>query len=165
VVSASQLAELEVESVMGIVLVDPANVPMERFAVASEPLSDVAAKLCGAGNLDMAFRLSLARPIILTLDLRNRSPLECLQVACRAAGWTVRCQRPRHRVTARLSDSVSDRSIWVPELHSQWKAQRPPVEPSMDALHQVVARAARELLERRPAAILEPAAQPASEKK
>ncbi|KPK85141.1 MAG: hypothetical protein AMJ81_04110 [Phycisphaerae bacterium SM23_33] len=153
----SQIAELELESTRDVTVVDPANLPMERFAVASENLAQVVQKICRAGDLDMAFRLGLAAPIPMTLDLRNRSPHECLQVACRAAGLTVRYQVPRAKVTGRLPEAVYDASIWAGSL-GDWEGESPPAEPTMDGLHKRVAEAARKLLKDRPAAILEPPA-------
>jgi hypothetical protein len=95
VVSPKDMKDLQFQYVYSLVLVDPSNKPIERFVVDSEPIKDVAAKLCKLGDLDLVMPAKPLDMNLISLDLRNKSASECLQYAVRAAGLMMEVDQPK----------------------------------------------------------------------
>ncbi len=77
---------LNFETVFSLSIQFP-QVRLERFTAENQSLATVFKDLCGRINLDYSFREDLARPVQVTLDVRDRSIVECLELIAYTSGW------------------------------------------------------------------------------
>jgi hypothetical protein len=155
------LGEFRAKFVWGIDIVDPANMVVERFTARNQDLTSVVGDLCEKGKLGYSFRQDAGDKIRISLDIRNRSVVECLNAAAAAAGWKVSYSPGAGR-------GVRDNRVFVPDLlkaaidareqagHAADTQAAQPVPDALTALGLAVKEAAEETLKVRPVVILLP---------
>lgn len=169
-VSFAQLKELDVEYPATLSYTDPANRPIPRFSVHGETFFEVAPKLCTMGDLDLAMPGGAAHGnVTVTLDLRNRTPVECLQYAARAIGFKVTFDITAHVRGRGVSWSrmpnqpVPDVVLQVRDVVDELPPDSRTPDEVVKALEDRTARIADILAENRPVAIATQAVDKASE--
>ncbi len=154
------LGEFRVKFVWGIDIIDPASMVVDRFTAHNQDLTSVVRELCERGKLGYSFRQDAGDKIRISLDIRNRSVVECLNAAAAAAGWKISYSPG--------GNAVRYNRVFVPDLlkatlDAREQAGRAaesqatqPVPDALAALHQAVKDAAEETLKVRPTVILLP---------
>jgi hypothetical protein len=159
-VPADSQRQFRFKFVWAVDIMDPANMPIDRFTAQNQDLTSVVRDLCERGKLGYSFRQDAGDRISISLDIRNRSVVDCLNAAAAAAGWKVSY--------APGGTGIRNDRIFVPDLlKAAMEAQMeagppaatqlvPPVPDALTALRQAVKEAAQDTLKSRPTAILLP---------
>ena len=109
--------EMRFKFVWAVDIVDPANMVVERFT-AQQPGSGFRCRVTCAksGKLGYSFRQDAGDKIRISLDIRNRTVVECLNAAAAAAGLEGILLARRQRAQAGCSRRSSDNRVFIPDL-------------------------------------------------
>lgn len=89
------LRDLNIRFVNHVELVHPLNRRIASYQVSDRPFAQVIEDLCSAAqNNEVAFDLSRAAHIRMTLRLHERTVRECLEMAAYAVGWRIGFRSP-----------------------------------------------------------------------
>ncbi len=130
------LRELAVPVVTKVVLVHPANRPLDRFAVEEQTLVEVLRTLAETGRMDYSIRADLGNQVLVTMMARRRSPLALLRLAAATTDWQL------------IPESVVDVEVGFEQVATRYRKadlltlahpDAPRIETPTDALKQLLA--------------------------
>ncbi len=101
------------------------QVRLERFTAENQSLVTVFKDLCGRLNLDYSFREDLARPVHVTLDVRDRSISECLELIAYTSGW---------KLTYKYSQGFRDDYSYSTSVRAYGHIERNRIDPDVDPM-------------------------------
>lgn len=132
-VEPGSMEELSFEVATRLGVISPFNVVQERYSAKGVSLGQVVEELClQAGVEEIAFRTDLADEAKVRLELRNRTIRECLDLAARVAGLTVRyngSKSPSDRwIELRDIEGILDKRLLLQELERSPEGSIDPLE-------------------------------------
>ncbi len=172
-VTASQLAELEIEVVLGLRIKDPVHTFLGEFSAKDKNLLELFEMLCDMGKLGFSVRSDAVGQAAVSLRLHDVTLGQCLSYAAEAAGWEVHYRLPNDTD----QDFVSDRSAgiyvswWPSDFYSRrlrhfdsgWRSYfdsggslEDLPEPPIESVRKEVFRQAKKILTNRPVVVLRP---------